>query len=188
MIDKAFEFVHSELSEYLRNKSGANVNVDYTNFFGDGTVDILEGRVGFGLINIAEETTSKNLPHVIKEPNGQVKRVNPEVRLNLHVMFAARRQNDVAYTEGLKDISNVISFFQGKRVFTPENSPALPPGLKNLVFDMRTIALEDQSYLWGALTTSYLPSVVYKVRLISINDDVQLGSGPPITDIQQTIA
>ena len=51
-----------------------------------------------------------------------------------------------------------------------------------------TIALEDQSYLWGALTTNYRPSVVYKIRLVSIFDDVQLGGGQVITQTQNIVS
>ncbi len=187
MIDKALDFILSDLNEYLGNKPNASANVEFATFSGDDDkTDIDVGCVGFGLINLMEETTSKNLPHRVKQPSGQVRTVNPELRLNLHVLFAANRTKGT-YKEGLTDISNIISFFQGKKVFTKENSPTLPDNINQLVFDMHSVALEDQSYLWGALGTNYMPSIIYKVRLISIVDDVQLAASAPITEIQQTI-
>lgn len=186
MIGDALEFILNDINQYLDNKPLAQPNIEFTNFVGEEGCDITEGKVGFGLINISEETTAKNLPHRIKQPNGQVKKINPEMRLNLHVLFAARRPK-AGYKEGLTDLSNVIAFFQGKKVFDRQNSPGLPQGISQLVFDMHSIALEDQSYLWGALTTNYLPSVIYKVRLVTIFDDVQLGASPQISQTQQII-
>jgi hypothetical protein len=106
---------------------------------------------------------------------------NPPIYLNLDILFAA---NYTDYYTSLLLISNVIKFFQFQNVFTPLNSPNLPPGIEELIFDLKTLSLQDLNNLWGILGSKYIPSVVYKMRLIIISDDFSQGMAQPVIEIK----
>jgi hypothetical protein len=44
--------------------------------------------------------------------------------------------------------------------------------------------LQDLNNLWGILGSKYIPSVVYKMRLIIISDDFSQGMAQPVIEIK----
>ena len=88
------------------------------------------------------------------------------------------------YLDGLKVISFVTQFFQHQNVFTQENSPRLKENnIEELIFDLRTLSFQDLNNLWGVLGSKYMPSVLYKVRMLTINEDFVQGVIPVIQKI-----
>jgi len=73
------------------------------------------------------------------------------------------------YQEGLKFISQTIGYFQGQSVFDQQNSPGLDRNINKLVMDIYNLDITDLSNLWGVLSGKYLPSVLYKVRLVTVD-------------------
>ena len=89
--------------------------------------------------------------------------------------------------EGLKQLSYVISFFQSKSVFTRENSPALAgkdPSLKRLIVELYSYSFEQLYNFWSVLGTKYLPSVLYKVRLLRFQEQAVQQSNLPIEKVK----
>ena len=104
-----------------------------------------------------------------KDWQGNAVKVNPPVNLNLYVIFSANfKQN---YEDALRYLSAVISYFQKKRIFTAEDSPGLPKGTGSISFELVDLDLRELSNLWGALGAKYLPSAVYRIRTISIQEE-----------------
>ena len=52
--------------------------------------------------------------------------------------------------------------------------------IERLVVELYSLNLEQQNHLWGYLGGKYLPSVVYKVRLVRIQEDAVRGEARPI--------
>jgi len=92
----------------------------------------------------------------------------PPVYLNLYVMFAANFSGN-NYPEALKFISNTIGFFQRRPVFDHQNTPELDRNIDKLVLDLESLGINDLSNLWSILSGKYLPSVLYKVRMVAID-------------------
>lgn len=132
-------------------------------------------KVSVTLVNLTPEATLRNL-----QPNlsGGAPRLNPALRLNLEVLFAA---NFVAYEESLKFISSTLTFFQGHAVFNAQNSPTLPLGINQLVVELEATSYQQWSYLWGMLGTKAMPGVIYKVRMLAIQSGVVQASSPEVT-------
>lgn len=101
-------------------------------------------------------------------PGGRLGVVKAPVHLNLSVMFAANFACS-NYAEALKLISTAIAFFQSRPVLDHENTPDLDPRIDRLVLDIENLSLSDLSNLWGILSGKYLPSIVYRVRLVTID-------------------
>jgi hypothetical protein len=109
---------------------------------------------------------------------------NPPIQLNLYVLFAAYFPGN--YLEALKFISLVLGFFQGKQVFTAQNTPGLPDGVDKLVVEINNLDQHAQNQLWSAIGAKMMPSVSMKIRMIVITRDQILSEVPEITGTDTT--
>ena len=62
-------------------------------------------------------------------------------------------------------VSAAIGFFQARPAFTPQSSPALPPGIDRLSIEMVSCDIATLCNVWSVLGVNYLPSALYKVRI-----------------------
>ena len=97
-----------------------------------------------------------------------VAQTSAAIHLNLMLMFAANFGGN-QYTEALKFISATVSYFQGRTLFDHHNSPDLDPRIERLVLDMVSLDIADLANLWGILGGKYVPSVLYRMRMISFD-------------------
>jgi hypothetical protein len=123
-----------------------------------------ENRVIVSLILIQEEKVGAYKSSVSISPGG----VKP-IYLNLYILFAASF-NEKLNVDALKFISAVIAFFQNKPVFTQQNSSGLADGLEKLSFEISNMSLQEQSNLWSTIGSKYLPSILYKARVVTIDE------------------
>lgn len=190
MIDKAMSFLKDQLDAYIQLKTGEQNKVELINVAdAQGAYLIGNDKLGISLVTIEEERIAK-AQHPYGEPvNGSSQKRNPEIKLNLYLLFAVNPQMKTGtgsinnYEDGLRLLTLAIGFFQGKYYFDTANSPGLDPKIKKMILDLYTLPIEQQNYLWGAIGAKYLPSVVYRVRLISIQEDILQQSGPSISTI-----
>lgn len=121
------------------------------------------------LINIEEEKIFKaQLQHITQKKNGSYTTREPDLKLNLYLLVSAYNKN---YEDALKFISRVVTYFQSNNVFIKNNGAAdgLPEGVEQIIIELYTAAFEQQNQIWASLSTGYLPSVIYKVRMITID-------------------
>lgn len=88
------------------------------------------------------------------------------VNMNLLVMCAANFSGK-NYPEGLKFLSCAIQFFQERPVLNHENTPSLPPQLDKLILSIEALSVSEMNKLWSVHTGRYLPSVLYRVQMVS---------------------
>ncbi len=195
MIHTCLSFLTNELNEYLKVRTGSPTvdRVFLTSVATEGGgVVIPDKSVGVSLINIEEDRVYKDQKSTVINNFGNVERLNPEIKLNLYVLISANFQNTSEedssddYVEGLKQLSFIISFFQAKNVFTPENSPKLAeydPNLKKLVIELYSYSFEQLYNFWSVVGTKYLPSVLYKIRMLTFQEKEFFDSNAPIEKI-----
>lgn len=142
------------------------------------------------LLNLQEEATLKNRPNLAVEGT-RVTHKNNIVNLNLYILFSA---NNDKYDEALKNLSKVIAFFQGKKVFTQANSiynrdDVSMSNISNFRFvvDLFTPTFEELNFVWGTLGGKQIPSVMYKVSLVEIEREAILGKGGLISQVNGDI-
>lgn len=141
-------------------------------------------KVVMTLLNIEEEKTLKNFPNAALQ-NGRMKYKNPSVNVNLFVLFSANRS---LYTKSLSDISKVIEFFQGKRVFTQSNTifkrqvPLDNVGNFHFTAELYTPTFEELNFIWGTLGGRQLPSVLYKLSIVEIERGNVIGEAGAISE------
>lgn len=132
------------------------------------------------LVNIEEDRVSRSQENFVRSTSNSIVYKNPKVYLNLYLLFSV---NLSSYTESLKRLSYIIQFFQWRNVFTPLSSPSLPAGIEELIFDLFTPTFQDLNNLWGIMGSKYVPSVIYKMRLISISEEFEQGSAGVISQM-----
>lgn len=169
------------MNHYLKLKTGAEDKILLTRILDkDGKLIVTE--LGMTLVNIEEESTMKNRPFYKETPQGKMAKVNPEVMVNLYVLFTANFGDDeFGYRESLKFISRIISFFQVNKVFTPKLFPGLDPDIEKVTAEMYSMSFEQQNHLWGSLGAKSMTSVMYKLRVLAITDDETRMEAPAIT-------
>lgn len=186
MIDLTLDFLCKQLNQYLLGKLDLHTgdaislfNISYLG--GENSKNNGDGvnNAFMTLVNIEEDRISKSHDNFIRK-EGKVIYQNPKVHLNLYLLFSV---NLSTYTESLKRLSYIIQFFQKQNVFTPVTNPALPAGVEELILDLNTLSFQDMNNLWGILGSKYLPSVMYKLRMITISENLSLGEAGLITDI-----
>ncbi|MBC7897141.1 MAG: DUF4255 domain-containing protein [Cytophagaceae bacterium] len=162
MIAAALDFICLELRTYL-GVAEADVTA--------GAARMLAGPdrppgVYLSVVNIHEDAALRSQPRV--ERGGVSQRVGPPLHLNIDLLFAFEFPT---YAASLAHLSKTIERFQLKPLFSSDTQAApdatpLPVSIEKLVFEMVNVDFEDLHHLWGALGTAYLPSVLYRVRLV----------------------
>jgi hypothetical protein len=186
MLDIALKFLTSELNTYLSTQMTSNTNefVEMSKLVGDDGkyIPALTGKIAASIINIEEDRIFKSQTPDHTYKNGQHVVLEPELKLNLHVIFAAHDNNDM-YGEALKRISHVLTFFQSHPAFTSEEYPALDPSIEKLTMELQSLSYEQLNQVWAFIGAKQLPSVIYKVRMVSLQSVVPTVIQRPITEI-----
>ncbi|MCP4121851.1 MAG: DUF4255 domain-containing protein [Bacteroidetes bacterium] len=184
MIDKVLEALQVELSNYLAIVAGleeaAIDKIKISHLFNSGG-EAIPSEIGITLVNIEEDRVNKANDPYIKNSTG-LHKVNPEIKLNVFVLFSANFVDN--YDEALKFISYIIRFFQSKHVFTSSNTPRLDPSIEKIIAELHPMSFEQQNYLWGMIGGKYLPSVMYKLKMLVIQEDVGLERVERITIVK----
>lgn len=196
MIHSSLSFLTNELNEYLKLRTGTPEfdRVFLTSVATEaGGVVIPDKGLGLSLMNIEEERVFKDQRNSFINETGLTEHINPEIKLNLYVLISANFQNTSKedssddYVEGLKQLSYAISFFQSKNVFTQDNSPAMAAfdaDLTKLVVELYSYSFEQLYNFWTVVGTKYLPSVLYKVRMIRFQERALFDSALPIEKVK----
>ena len=102
--------------------------------------------------------------------------------MNLTIIFSSYFVGK-NYVEALKFLSGVIYFFQGKPVFTNDNTPGLSDNVEKAVFDLTSLSFHDLSAVFQMMGSKYLPSVVYRIRMLTFATDNMEDTIPSISGI-----
>ena len=183
MIDKTLTFLKGQVNKHLKTLyptlEDKVVLSNIVDLDQSDTVGLPENRVVLSLIYIEEERLYKAQETFHRATDGNLVQARPELRFNLYVLFAAHFNNN-NYGEALKFLSQILKYFQGNPVFDAQSNPSLDPEIKRLVVELYTQPMDQQSQLWQALGGKFLPSIMYKLRLLSINSKESQGNLDPI--------
>lgn len=170
MIGTVLSFLKEEVNTFLsKSNSDGMPKVDINNIAKSNGEYYISNQIGLSVINIEEEKTFKSHEFEVRTFNSQDYFVKPEIKLNLYLMFYANI-NDNGYTGGLNMLSEVVLFFQLYNYFD-STYPRFPGSLQKLVVELYNLNFEQQNQMWASLGAKYVPSLIYKVRLITIKED-----------------
>lgn len=187
MINETFRFLTDELNKYLALKLGAtsearvvlgNVARAYDPDTPAGADPVIN-RAILSLVNIEEDRVAKQQENYVKT-DISVKYKNPPLHLNLYVLISVNRNS---YTQSLTWLGHILQFFQFQNVFTPVTHPTLDSRILKLIVELYTLNFEQVNHLWSTLGGKYLPSVMYKIRQVKLDEELIVSESGFIKEI-----
>lgn len=182
MIKNVVTSITDDLNGYFQHRfTVSEPKVIVSNLIGqDGSVPIgTDNRIICSVINIEQEHNLSGGKHLSRNTIVNT----PPIYLNLYLMFSSNF-TDSNYLEGLHFLSSVTSFFQSKPVFTPQNTPRLPPNTEKITAEIHNVHVDNLGNLWGAIGAKYMPSIIYKLRMIEIAGAQRLEEIQPVHGIK----
>lgn len=189
MLNETFQFFTDELNKYLVLKMGASTDpprVVLGNVARAYDAETLTGadpvinRAMLTLVNVEEDRVSKQQENYTKTPTS-TRYKSPPLFLNLYMLAAVNRNN---YSQSLIWLGHIMQFFQFQNVFTPVTHPSLDSRILKLIVELHSPNFEQINHLWSTLGGKYLPSVLYKVRQVTLDEDLTISESGFIKEIQ----
>ena len=173
MINDVLVFLKNSLNAYLSlGGPPHDPQEDQVTFLVGQNMDSLNfklGTVSVIMINLEQENALRPPDLYTRTlPDGTAQKVQPEIRLNLYVLFAAHYQQ---YDDSLRNLSAIIQYFQNHRVFSHHDAPTLSENIEQLVVELVTLSFSEQNEVWGSLRLPYHPSILYKVKMVVFHDE-----------------
>jgi Pvc16 N-terminal domain len=178
MIQEALSCLTDEINAYFKSK--LKINEDKVVLSGivnpDGSIAIREeNKIIVTLVNVEKETVSQN---------GPIPHTSLPLNINLYILFSAYFAS-ANYHESLRFLSFVMGYLQQKNVFTRSNTPQLDGGIARLVFEMENLTMDKMNNIWAVLGAKYMPSVMYKMRMLTIDGSIVREFRPGVSGISQ---
>jgi hypothetical protein len=185
MIHTVLEAIRNELDEFLKRRRHSEPNKSHVMLselvsIDGGVHEEALDKVIITLINVEQERVALNA----RAFDGNTRK-NPPIGLNLVVLISANYKPE-EYFGALQDLSSVIGFFQGKQLFTAQNTPGFPDRFFKMTVEMINLDMRELSNFWTAVGSKHLPSVIYKLRMISISADMILEETREIIGVETT--
>lgn len=187
MINKALQFTNDILDQFLRNRFGLTESKVILNNLieNSGAIPLVnQNKVVISLINIEKETSKPFYIRNKRLENGSYADVNPAERYNLDLLISGNFDD---YNETLKFINAVILFFQINVAVDASSFSSIPAGLSKLEFEIEKIGYHQMHSLWTAMGAKYQPSVIYKLRLVTIQGNEAEGFTPMVSQSSNLI-
>lgn len=173
MIDIALKFLRDYLNQEITTPANPVILANITK-----ETDLENDKIHLSLLHIEEEKIGKEVNHQRRvNPSDQFyTTINPEIRLNLYVLFTYQ-YTAKNYEEALKQLSNVAITLQGKYIFGAADfmKPAYEP-LQQIVIDLFTQSIDQNSNMWQAMGEKLSPSLLYKMRVVAIQANKALST------------
>lgn len=186
MLDVALNFLTAELNSYLVIRGALTGSdevgkVEVGRLVDDaGKWAIKDDHVGATLVHFDEERILRGQLPETQVIGGRHVVLEPRLKLNLHVLFAAKFQK---YDEALRSLSLILTFFQSHPTFTPDTHPGLDPRLERLTVELQSLGFDQLNQIWAFVGAKHLPSAIYKVRMVALQDVVPTAIREPVSQI-----
>lgn len=188
MIYAAVHHIAQQLNQYLKNTFDLSEDIAVLSNIveQDGSLAAnAANKMVVCLVSIEKDATPGHLPGRTPSGGRMAEVSYPPIHTNLYVLFAGNF-NGKNYGESLKFLSYTIGFFQRNPLFTRQNSPELDPRIAKLSLDIENLNMKDLSSLWSVLSGKYLPSVLYKIRMVSFDAHAIASRVPGVTEPRTT--
>jgi hypothetical protein len=194
MIDVAVTFLANETNRHLARVTASEgdllispIEVKPGLIVDDSGKWFDDANICLALINIEEERALKSQIPDRALVNGTYVVRQPEIKLNLQLLFAVRPGKSIPYETGLRSLSHILTFFQMHPTFKSDEYPSLNPEIERLNVELLSYGPEQLNQMWTYLGAKYLPSAVYKVRMIVLQGMEPQGMERPISSIETAV-
>ncbi|MDJ0822525.1 MAG: DUF4255 domain-containing protein [Paracoccaceae bacterium] len=184
MLNNVLTFLTRTLDRHVRNAASQDALVLLASLSDrgeDGAPDV-SGKLALTLVNIEREAAAPT--PTIRKDNDLLVKSRPPLHLNLFLLVsAAAATGDKGYEQALGRLGRAMEFFQSNATMTAQSMPEFPDGLDRLTVEFVNLDMQSLNYLWGNLGGRYVPSALYKIRMLTIQPDQIVGDVQPILRI-----
>ncbi len=188
MIYESLKFLAEEVNKYLNLKVPNPTpqarlvlsNISLAAETGATITPDPKDKVVLSLVNVEEDKVAKQQENYVKSDLTTVYK-NPPLYLNLYILFSMNRNK---YEDNLVFLGSIVQFFQHQNVFSPITHPGLDSRIQRLVVDLYNLNFEQTNHLWSVMGGKYFPSVMYKIRQVSLDENLVTGESGFIKEIQ----
>jgi len=179
MIHDALTFLEELLNDQLPDGGGTPVvAVSGIVAPGDGALAVTTG-LALALVNVEREASA---------PRGQVRRpvdnayevLAAPLNLNLYVLLAAP---DAVHATALEHLSRAMGLLNARPLHARESGAALPVGIERLSVELCNLGFADLNHLWAMHGGRYIPSALYKLRVVVLTGDEVLAKDEMIAAV-----
>jgi hypothetical protein len=177
MLYNTLKFLCEEVNKYLTLKMGVpaepRLKIGNISLALEGSVltndNSLNNKAVLSLVNVEEDKVAKQHENYVRTDSSAIYK-SPPLKLNLYILFSI---NKPEYDDCLKWLGHIMQYFQHQNVFTPLTHPGLDPQIPKLIVDLFSLNFEQVNHLWSTLGGKYMPSVMYKIRQVTLDEDLQ---------------
>ncbi len=191
MLRTALTFLRDRINEYILSKGIiTNANNAPATLMGlvDSKGDFLFDKVNkpavinMTVVNLEEETVGKSQLPYFRTSTDAIRIQNPDLKFNQYVLFSSfvkptGTDFEAAYLQSLDLLDSVILYFQYRCSFNREKFPNLDKSIDKIIVEPVSLTLEQMNHLWATLGCKHLPSIVYKVRLLTYLENAEADGG-----------
>lgn len=122
------------------------------------------------LVRIEEETSVKKQNAQLQTENNKRYYANPNVCLNLYILISSHASYEIALQQISETIAYLNSIYHGRNSLSEGKGEGEKPDIRdlNLSIELQSPTAEQWNSLWQTLGGKMVPSVLYKVRMITI--------------------
>jgi hypothetical protein len=182
VIDRVLEHLAAHLNSHIRRQFQVAEDVAVVSNLqevGGAPVVLSANKLVLFLSGIERDTLAHRAGSMATVPSGGILHNVPPVYLNLLVMCAANFSGS-HYPEALKFLSSAVAFFQGNAVFDHQNTPGMDTRLERLALNMENLSSQEMHSLWSIHGGRYVPSALFRVRMITLDAGTMRGRDPAI--------
>lgn len=189
MIQESLHFLQNTLNQFMKNSFDLDEESVIVNQVIDPDGSIPEknqNKLVISLIHIEQETARPFHTRNQKLANGNYMDKPIDQRYNLFILVVPNFDD---YNESLKFLNASLKFFQIHAALDAISYSTIPKGVGRLEFEFQKHVDYMETYnLWSALGAKYQPSVVYKMKLITIVSDEATGFEKAITKTSNAVS
>ena len=163
MFYKTLLVLSQQLNDYLKLSFRLTEDIVYLCSVKDAENALSANKVGISLVNVERETgrgisfNHKNIGDSYSQKTA------PSWQLNLYVLISAIF-SDKQYEESVKVFSGVLSFLQKNNVLIINESG------QSIAIEPVNLSFQELSNLWSICGGTYFPSILCKIRVLSIDE------------------
>ena len=190
MIAEALKFIKEllemEMTLAFGEKDGGRVVASSLLNPDGSTVSDINNKIVVTVINLEQETTRKHMGNYVNDGKQNFGKVAPPVQFNLYVLISANFESSKNYLQANEMLSAIIGVFQSQPYFTKNSKIKMKPPLEKLTFEIYNVAMNELSHIWSGIGAKYMPSIIYKVRMLAIQKEQIQKEVPSITGLGGT--
>lgn len=189
MINAAISHLALQLNQHLKNNFQLIEDVVVVSNLVELDGSVAPGannKLVLTLVNIEKDTLPHRPGASTRSRDERLLQTSAPLFVNIYMMLSANFGAG-NYAEALKYISHAIAFFQQRPAFDQVSSPGLDARIERLVLDIENLPIAELNNTWSLLGGRYLPSMLYKVRMIAIDARAVTGQAPLIVDHRHSV-